>query len=158
MAYLVLKVVHILSATLFLGAGMASVFYKLTADLSGDPRAVLFASRGIVRADWVFTIPSGVVLPLTGITLCRLAGIALTTRWVLVGFGLYTLAGLTWLPAFWLQHVLRREAERAVAEGTGPTEAFARATRRWALLGIPSFLAAVGAITVMVGKGMIVGD
>ncbi|MBI5513687.1 MAG: DUF2269 domain-containing protein [Deltaproteobacteria bacterium] len=158
MAFLVLKVLHILSATLFLGAGMASVFYKVTADLSGDPRAVLFASRGIVRADWLFTIPSGIALPLTGITLCKVAGIALTTRWVLVGGSLYVLAGLTWLPAFWLQHVLRREAERAVAEGTGPTEAFLRATRVWAALGVPSFLAAVGAITVMVGKGIVVGD
>ena len=52
MAYVVLKTLHVLSVTLFFGAGLASVLVKLHADRSGDPRVIAFAQHrpGSVRA------------------------------------------------------------------------------------------------------------
>ena len=155
MLYVLLKVAHVLSATLFLGAGLASVFYKLAADRSGQPQAIAFVMRGVIRADWLFTIPSGVLLPLTGLGMAHMAGMPLSTPWITAGIALYTVAGISWLPAFFLQYRMARYAQEAADSGQPLPPGYHRDTRIWALLGVPAFFAAVGAIFIMTGKGMI---
>lgn len=157
MIYVLLKVAHILSATLFLGAGLASVFYKLAADHSGQPQAIAFVLQGVIRADWIFTIPSGVLLPLTGLGMAHTAGLPLSTPWITAGIVLYTVAGISWLPAFFLQYRMASLAKIAADTGQPLPPAYHRATRIWAMLGVPAFFAAVAAILIMTGKGMVLG-
>ena len=157
MAYVVLKTLHVLSVTLFFGAGLASVLVKLHADRSGDPRVIAFALRSVVFADWVLTIPSGVMLPLTGFGMVWIAGHDWRSGWLAVGTVLYVVAGVSWLPAWRLQFRMRNAADQAVRAGAPLTSDYARWTRIWALLGVPAFIATVGAIWVMVAKGLAVG-
>lgn len=154
MTYVVLKLLHIVAVTMFFGAGLCSVFVKLHADRTGDPHAIAFAHRVVVAADWVFTIPSGVALPLTGLGMMYVAGYPLSTPWIAWGFVLYVVAGLTWLPAWRLQFKMRDAAVEAARAGTPLPAAYHRWTRTWALLGVPSFFAAVGAMWMMVSKGV----
>lgn len=153
MAYLVLKTLHILSVTFFFGAGLGSVLVKLHADRSGDPHAIAFALRTVVLADWLLTIPSGIVLPLTGFGMVWLVGYDWNHGWIAAGIGLYLVAGLTWLPAWRLQFRMRDAAATALRTGAPLPADYARWTRIWALLGVPAFLATVSAIFVMVAKG-----
>ncbi|MCC7110617.1 MAG: DUF2269 domain-containing protein, partial [Deltaproteobacteria bacterium] len=113
-----MKTLHILSALLFLGAGLMTAYYKVRADRSGKLEVLTWYQREIVLADWIFTLPSGVTLPATGITLALMSGQSLTQGWVALGIGAYSLAGLLWLPAAWLQIRMRRMAETALREGT----------------------------------------
>lgn len=154
MLYVALKTVHVLAVTLFFGAGLASVLVKLHADRSGDVRVIAFAHRTVVLADWVFTIPSGLLLPLTGYAMVWTTGMEWRSGWVAVGAGLYAVAGLCWVPAWILQFRMRDAAEAAARDGGPLPPAFARWSRTWAALGAPAFVAAVTAVYVMVAKGL----
>ena len=72
MLYLVLKWLHVLGAILFLGVGAGSAWYKLRGSHSGDPKVVAWASREIVLADWLFTVPSALIMPITGLWMASL--------------------------------------------------------------------------------------
>lgn len=151
MLVLTVKALHILGALLFLGAGMMTAWYKVRADRSGDPAVVVWCQREIVRADWLFTLPSAIVLPASGLYLVHAYGMPWTTGWVLLGIGAFALSGLLWLPAVWLQIRMRRLAEEALASGTLPAE-FHRLNRIWMALGVPAFVIAVATVWLMTVK------
>lgn len=157
MIYVLLKALHILALTLFFGAGLGSVTLKLWADRSGDIDQIVFASHAIVRADWLFTIPSAILLPATGLGMVWYAGYPLNERWILGGLVLYATAGLTWLPAWRLQFKMEAAARAAQRDGTPLPPEYHRWTRTWALLGVPSFFSVLTAVLLMVGKGVVTG-
>ena len=157
-AYLLLKTVHILAAMVFFGTGLGTAWYRLRADLSGDLRVMVWAQREVVRADWYFTVPSGILVPLSAVGMIVVGDLPWrATPWMLWGIAGYVTAGLFWLPAVWLQLELRRLAEEALAAGTPLSPRFRIYASAWALLGIPSFLAALFTIWIMVAKHVAVG-
>jgi len=118
MLILLIKTVHILSAIVFLGVGAGVAWTKLRADRSGDLRVIAWAQAHIVLADWLFTVPSAILLPATGAWLVVTYSLPWTTPWILFGIGGYIAAGAFWLPAVRLQMQMRDMAETALAEGT----------------------------------------
>jgi len=152
MTYVYLKVAHILAMSFFFGAGAASAVLKLRADKSGDLQSMKFAAGHIVWADFLFTIPSGIALPVTGIWMALLAGYPLTEGWVAWGIGLYVAAGLFWLPAAFLQVLMHREIKSALSESRKISDSYALWSKIWMLLGVPSFAAALVTVYVMVSK------
>ncbi len=150
--YFLLKAVHILAAVLFLGTGLGSAFYKWRADRSDDLRVIVWAQRNIVLADWLFTVPAGLALPVTGLWLVYLYDLSLFTPWILVSICGYLVAGLTWLPAAWLQLRMQRLAETALEQGAELSPLFEHYRRIWLGLGVPSFLAALVTVWAMVAK------
>ena len=152
MFYLALKTVHIGAALLFLGAGLMTAWYKLRADRSGDLRVVVWAQREIVRADWVFTTPSAILLPTTGVWMALRTSQPLFSGWVGVGVVGFIVTGLLWLPAVRLQIRMRRLAEAALAADTELPAEFHRLNRIWLALGVPAFLLALAIVWVMVAK------
>ena len=152
MLYLIVKTAHILSALLFLGAGLMTAWYKVRADRSRDPTVIAWYAREIVLADWIFTVPSGVSLPATGLWLASLLGQPLTQGGVALGLACYAVAGALWVPAAWLQLRMRRMAETASRDGTPLPEGFHRAKRAWLALGVPAFAVSMLALWIMVAK------
>jgi uncharacterized membrane protein len=152
MLVLVLKAVHLFASMFFLGFGMGSVYYKMRAYRTRDVAVIAFCDREIVLADWIFTVPSGVALPLTGIGMVHAYHLPWSTPWILVGIGGWAVAGLTWLPAAFLQVRMRRLAARALEERTPLPETYHRAHRAWMALGVPSFLAAMTVLWAMIAK------
>ncbi|MBI2568862.1 MAG: DUF2269 domain-containing protein [Candidatus Schekmanbacteria bacterium] len=152
--YIYLKVLHVIAATMFFGTGLGSAFYKLRADLSGKTEDIVFAQKNIVLADWLFTVPSGVVLPVTGLWMAELAGFPIASGWMFWGLILYGVAGACWLPAAVLQIRMRDEAIRAFAERRPLAGRYVTWSRIWLLLGIPAFAAAVITIFLMVAKAV----
>ena len=152
MLFSLLKTLHVLGALLFLGVGLGSAWYKFQADRSGDVRVIAWCQRQIVLADWLFTVPSALLLPITGVGMVAIWGMPLTTPWVMSGIVGFSVAGLLWLPAVWLQLRMRAMADRALAEGTELPEAFWRARRWWIALGLPAFALAAAVVWVLVSK------
>lgn len=156
MLALILKTLHILSAVVFLGTGLGSAWYKLRADRSGDLRVIAWAQSEIVFADLVFTIPSAIALPATGIGLALHYGLPLSVPWVMWGIILYIVAGVCWLPAVWAQYrmkVLTREAiEAGATDASELPEEFHRYNKLWLVMGFPSFAAAMLTIWIMTAK------
>lgn len=152
MEYMVVKWLHILSSTLLFGTGLGSAFYMLFVSLTRDSRATAVVVRHVVLADWLFTTPTIIIQPLTGLYLMHLAKIPLTSKWIMWSFALYFLAGACWLPVVWIQIRMRRLAEEAVQAGVPLPEAYWRYLRVWVLLGIPAFFALVVVFWLMVAK------
>ncbi len=150
--YLVLKWLHILSATVLFGTGMGIAFFKWTADRSGDVRAIRVVNERTVLADWLFTTPAVVLQPLTGLAMVHMAGYPVQSAWILGSLCLYLVAGCCWLPVVWLQ-LRMREMARTADDGCAQLPrrywVFARA---WFWLGVPAFLALVVVYGLMVFK------
>ncbi|MFO0566956.1 MAG: DUF2269 domain-containing protein [Polyangiaceae bacterium] len=152
MFFLVLKTIHVLGAVLFLGTGLGSAYYKLRARASGQVSVIAWCDREVVRADWCFTVPAGLLMPTTGLWMALLYRMPLTTPFVwqaLLGYGI---AGVTWLPAAFLQIRMRELSARAAASNEPLPDGWYRAQRTWTLLGIPSFGITMAVVWMMVSK------
>lgn len=149
---LLLKTIHILSAILLFGTGLGTAFHGMASNLSRDVRAIAVANRNVVIADWLFTTPTVLIQPASGLWLAHLQGWPLTTGWIMWSLALYALAGACWLPVVWLQMRMRRMAERAVTEGMALPPLYHRYFRVWFALGWPAFAAMVAIVALMVLK------
>lgn len=148
--YVLLRLVHILSAAVLFGSGAAIAFFMLMAWRSGDRAGFALTARHVVLADWLFTASAVIVQPLSGIALAHLAGWSLTAPWLLASYALYGLIGACWLPVVWIQYRVRDRLAVATGE-TVPAEVH-RLMRIWFVLGWPAFAALVGIVMLMIAK------
>ena len=152
MVYLWIKVLHVVSATVLFGTGLGTAFFKLTADGSGNVKAIRVVGERVVWADWLFTTPAIVVQAVTGVVLARIAGFPLLSGWVLAAIVLYGIAGACWLPVVGLQIRMRDLARSAERTETAIDSLYWRYARAWFWLGVPAFAAVLGIFVLMVLK------
>lgn len=152
MLYLILKVTHVISATVLFGVGVGSAFYKFRADSQEDLHAIVFANRNVVVGDWIFITPSVIIQPITGIWMAKLAGYRFTETWIVAAAGLYLLAGTCWIAAVILQIQMRDISVGALQQGVSLPSIYHRLSRAWFWLGIAGFLAVVVIFFLMVFK------
>lgn len=149
--YLWAKWLHILSSTVLFGTGIGTAFQMVRAMHRARPGVMAEVAAGVVIADWLFTLPAGIVQPLSGFWLVWLAGYPLDAPWLVVTYGLYLLALACWLPVVRLQ-IRIRELARATPPGQPLPAAARRAYRIWFALGWPAFAALVAVFWLMVNK------
>jgi uncharacterized membrane protein len=150
--YLVLKWIHILSATVLFGTGIGIAFFKWITDRTKDVRAIRIVNERTVLADWIFTTPAVIIQPITGFDLAYHGGFGMDAGWVILASCLYLLAGCCWIPVVWLQMRMRnmaREADKANA--ALPPDYWTHA-QIWFWLGVPAFSALVVVYWLMVFK------
>lgn len=150
--YLLLKTLHILSSTLLFGTGLGSAYYAWRAWKSAQVTTIATTFRHLVAADWMFTTPTAVIQPLSGLAMVHLGGWPLGQRWLLLALVLYVLAGLCWLPVVWLQIRVRDLAVQAERDGTPLPAIAGRYMAWWFALGWPAFAAFVVIFALMVVK------
>jgi uncharacterized membrane protein len=150
--YLVLRVVHILGATVLLGTGAGIAFFMLMAHRTGDARLIAHTAGVVVIADLVFTATAVVLQPITGAWLAALAGYRWSDAWLVASLALYLFTGACWLPVVWIQLRLR-DLARASAESGAPLPAdYHRLWRVWFALGVPAFLAVIAIVWLMTAR------
>ena len=152
MDYITVKYLHIMSSTLLFGTGLGSAFYMFFTNRSGDVRAIAVVSRRVVWADWLFTTPTAIIQPLTGLYLVHLTGLPLSTAWIAWSLALFVLAGACWLPVVRIQIRMAEIAGRAVKEGAALPPLYWRYHRIWTALGVPAFIAFVVIFYLMTAK------
>jgi len=151
-AYLWLKWLHVLSSTILFGTGIGTAFQMWFAHRRGEPAAIAVVARNVVLADWLFTLPAGIVQPLTGFALMLQAGLDPFASWLVATYVLYLLAFACWVPVVVLQIRVRELAADAVRLGTPLPAEYHSAMRLWLALGWPAFLALVVIFLLMIGK------
>ncbi len=147
--YPVLRLVHILSASVLFGSGMAIAFFMLMAWRAGNRAAFALTAKHVVLADWVFTATAVVVQPLSGVALAHVAGWPLSAPWLMWSYGLYLFIGACWLPVVWIQY--RVKALLAAVDDAVPDRVH-RLMRIWFILGWPAFSALIGIFVLMITK------
>lgn len=152
MTYSLLKTLHLLSMVLLFGTGLGSAFYKWMADRSGNVAHIAVTNRHVVLADWLFTTPTVIFQPISGLWMVFLLGLPLSTPWIAGSLGLFVLAGACWLPVVWLQIRMQRIAAEAVARQTALPGIYWRMARWWFWLGVPAFISMVLVVALMVFK------
>ena len=103
LAYVALKYVHIIGASVLLGTGVGIAFFMLSAHRSNDCATVAAVARIVVVADLVFTATAVVAQPITGALLAWSVGYSLLDGWILLSIALYLVTGAFWLPVVWMQ-------------------------------------------------------
>jgi uncharacterized membrane protein len=151
-----LKWLHILSSTVLFGTGIGSAFYMLVTSLARDARAVAHVVRWVVIADWLFTTPTVILQPLTGLLLLGELGLSPSDWWSLAWIRwsviLYGVAGAAWLPVVWMQIRMRDMAREAAAAGAALPPRYFRMLAWWVALGFVAFGALVMVFLLMVAK------
>jgi uncharacterized membrane protein len=109
-------------------------------------------NRHVVWADWLFTTPTVIFQPLSGLWMAHLAGWPWASGWIAASLALYALAGACWLPVVWLQIRMRRLAEQALRVQAPLPPLYWRMARWWFWLGVPAFTAMVLVVALMVFK------
>jgi uncharacterized membrane protein len=153
MDYLLVKWLHVLSSTVLFGTGIGSAFYCFVASRGGQPRVAAWVTSRVVLADWLFTTPTVLLQPLTGIWLAQRLGMPLTSGWVGWSLLLYLLAVACWLPVVRIQIRMRdiaRAAADAGAEQLPP--AYRRLFGWWTALGAVAFVLFIAIFWLMVTK------
>jgi uncharacterized membrane protein len=151
-AYLLLKWLHVIGATVLFGTGAGIAFFMLMAHRSGDVRVIAGVTRIVVIADYVFTASAVVAQPITGALLARAAGYSMTEGWIVLSLGLYVLTGAFWLPVVWMQKRMRDLARAAAEAGTALPETYHRLFRRWFAFGFPAFTAVLAIFWLMISR------
>jgi uncharacterized membrane protein len=150
--YQTLKWIHIISATFLFGTGVGSAFYKFLADRGGNLQNIALTNHHVVLADWLFTTPTIIIQPFSGILLARLMGFPLGTPWLAMSLGLFAFTVLCWLPVVVMQIRMAKMADNAVRYSGGLGEDYRRLVRWWTALGFLAFIAMMGLYYLMVFK------
>ena len=150
--YLLVKTLHILSSTILFGTGVGTAFYLLVVTLTRDVGAIAVVSRFVVVADFLFTAPTAIIQPASGLWLAQMAGMPLSSKWIAWSIILYIIAGACWLPVVWIQIRLREEAKKAAERQIATTPTYWRFFTAWVLLGIPAFFSFLVIFYLMVAK------
>jgi uncharacterized membrane protein len=152
MTYLVVKWIHIVSSTVLFGTGLGSAFYMFFASQTRDPRVIATVVKYVVIADWLFTMPTVLLQPASGLYMVHRAGFQLTSTWLIWSIALFLLAGAAWLPVIWMQIRMRDMAQDAVRRDQPLPARYWQFLRWWVALGIIAFVALVVVFFLMVVK------
>lgn len=150
--YAWMKTFHVIGASVLLGTGSGSAFYKFRVDRPGDLSAIVFASQTVVLVDWLFIAPAVVLQLATGLAMVWLGGYSLLEAWLLLGLGFFILTGCCWLSAVYIQLRCRNMAVQAVRAGTGLPAEYRHLSRIWFWLGVVGFTAVWILVGLMVMK------
>lgn len=152
MIYILLKLAHVVGATVIFGTGSGIAFFMLMAHLSGDAAFIGRTARVVVIADMIFTATAVVLQPITGWLLMRQTGVSFSESWIGASLALFLIAGAFWLPVVWMQARMRDLALAAAAAGQPLPVEYHRLFRLWFLFGIPGFGAALAILYLMIAK------
>jgi uncharacterized membrane protein len=154
-SYLILKLLHIISATVLAGTGIGIAFFMLMAGRSGNAQAVAVTARNVVLADWIFTTPAIVIQFITGIWLMKILHYSFSSAWFIVVISLFIFIGCCWIPVVFIQYRLKNIVECQDQDDVLDAR-FRKLMALWTALGIPAFLGIVIMFWLMVFKPLVV--
>ena len=150
--YFIIKVIHILSATVLMGTGMGIAFFMYRSKYTDDLQQKYYAAKNTVLADFIFTTPAVFIQPLTGFWLVWQIGYPWNAQWLLLSYVFYILIGCFWLPVVYIQVRLKHILKNCIHDNKPLPDIYHRLFRLWFILGVPAFTLLVGIFYLMVVK------
>jgi uncharacterized membrane protein len=146
-----LKLIHVLGASVLFGTGVGIAFFMLMAHRTGHAGVIAVTARFVVIADLIFTATAVVVQPVSGFALAWAIGLSpLREPWIVVSILIYVLVGLCWLPVVFIQMRMRDLANEAAINGKPLSDRYRRLFRIWFALGWPAFAGVIAIFVLMI--------
>jgi uncharacterized membrane protein len=146
-----LKLIHVLGASVLFGTGAGIAFFMLMAHRTGHAGVIAVTARFVVIADLIFTATAVVVQPVSGFALAWAIGLSpLREPWIVVSILIYILVGLCWLPVVFIQMRMRDLANEAAINGKPLPDRYRRLFRIWFALGWPAFAGVIAIFVLMI--------
>lgn len=82
-----LRLIHVVGATVLFGTGMGIAFFMVMAHRTRDPAKISHVAGIVVLADALFTTTAVILQPLSGYLLARSVGWPLDTPWIVLSLG-----------------------------------------------------------------------
>ena len=152
MEYLIIKWIHIISSTLLFGTGLGSAFYKFLADRTKNTHVIAVTNKNVVLADWLFTTPTIIIQPVTGIIMASISGYDIHNSWLILSIIFFIIAGICWLPVVFLQIKMRNLSAMALKSNTKLPSKYWYYAKIWFYLGIPAFISMLCILYLMTIK------
>lgn len=150
-SYLLLKLIHILSAVVVAGTGTGIAFFMFMASRSSNVAAIAVTARHVVLADWIFTAPAVLLQFVTGVLLMMKLGYSFTSTWFFLVISLFIFIGICWVPVILIQYKLKKLADASLITGA-LDPSFKKMMRLWTALGVPAFASILLIFWLMVFK------
>ena len=150
-SYLLLKMIHILSAVILAGTGTGIAFFMFMANRSKNIETIAITARHVVLADWIFTAPAVVVQFFSGMLLMMKLGYSFTSPWFFLVMVLFIFIGVCWVPVVIIQYRLRTISEASLMTGKIDPK-FKKMMRLWTSLGVPAFATILVIFWLMIFK------
>ncbi|KIZ45569.1 MULTISPECIES: DUF2269 domain-containing protein [Rhodopseudomonas] len=151
--YDVFKVLHVVGVVILVGNVTITAFWKVFSDMTGDPRVIAHAQRGVTVADFIFTLAGIVLIMIGGYGAAILKDLPLfTSPWLVAGQILFAVSGVIWLGILVPLQIRQARVARSFAQGGEIPEGYRRDARLWIIWGVIATVPLVAAIYVMVVK------
>jgi uncharacterized membrane protein len=146
---LLLKLIHVISATVLFGTGLGIAYFMLMAYRTRDAFIIAHTAGMVVIADAAFVANAAIIQPVTGVQLALVIGYPLSESWIVASFALYVLIAICWLPVLWLQVQMPQSGARGAEEGCDLPARYHRLFRLWFALGWPAFISMIAIFALM---------
>ncbi|MBD2867617.1 DUF2269 family protein [Paenibacillus arenilitoris] len=148
---------HLVGVLLFAGNIITAAYWKVRADLSNDRAHIHHTVRGVMLADYVFTLPGLALIIVSGIAMAAREGIGLNGfNWLTASLILFGVTGAIWLAVLLpLQRAMIRHSKvgpDGQAGDAGLSPEYRRASRLWAIFGIAATLLPLVILYLMIAK------
>lgn len=80
------KWLHSLSSTVLFGTGLGTAFQMVRAMRTGRVETIANVAAAVVLADLIFTLPAGIIQPLTGLRLIKKVRYSPTRPWLIAAY------------------------------------------------------------------------
>ncbi|RAR44246.1 DUF2269 family protein [Paenibacillus sp. MDMC362] len=144
---------HIAGCVLFLGNIITAAFWKVRADLKGDPAEIHNTVKNVMLADLAFTLPGLLLIIISGVVMAVQAGYAMGgMNWLMASLILFGVTGILWagflIP---MQKGMIRHSMQSIRDGV-ISAGYKRASTYWAVGGTIATLLPIVILYFMVSK------
>lgn len=144
---------HIFGAILFMGNILVTAMWMTQARKTQNAHVLYFASRSIVRGDWVFTLPGILLIVVPGLLTVGPWGGFPGASWAELALAFFLLSGVVWMGVLMrLQKRMVTLSREAVESNAELGEPFYRALGRWMMWGGIATLFPLASLYLMVYK------
>ncbi|HMY10966.1 MAG TPA: DUF2269 domain-containing protein [Turneriella sp.] len=152
MTYAILKLIHILSATILFGGGICAALIGTLIFGSKNVKLIGAAGAYVLKVEFYLTVVSFAIQVGTGFWMAGIAGFSIFSGWIGMALVLLVIAAICWIPGLWLQHKMAALANEASNSDMALPTKYDTYFRIWTALGLPSTVAMVGIFYLMVLK------